>query len=534
MARLEADLVLGQLSKLLESRQADKLGDEELLERFAVRHDEEAFAALLERHGPLVLRVCRRVLHERHDAEDAFQATFLVLARKARAIRNRKALGCWLYGVAYRVAARLRSTAARRAVSEANVVPPTPADPATEASWREVCAVLNEEMARMAEKYRAPLLLCGLEGKTRDEAAQQLGWSLGTLKRRLEQGRSLLRARLAQRGLTLSAVLLASLLSEKASAVPEALATAAVLSARRFAEGSPGIPVRVGALSDWLIRALLITRCRMAGALLLVSLITVGAGTLVHGALVQRGSEDVWRPVALIPGEELARRAEPVTVDRILENYGKKREEIKDFRIAITLTKDDRAFRTRTVLHGEAAGAGTDLLRVDLKSEDNAFEETLLWSGKKLVWYNYNSKIKMVYAPHLLDNGLFASGLGKSILRALDDHRLLFVGLPVQGARERFSLRFYNERDPHYFILEATPKRQEDTSECAVAYAALSRTTYLPRTFLVDDHHGNRTQWDFPRFEINVSPPITLELLSRNLPRGWKEIECGKEVNHKK
>src|ERR1700730_5765378 len=173
MPRLEAELVLAQLSKLLESRPADKLGDEELLERFAVWHDEEAFAALLERHGPLVLRVCRRVLHESHDAEDAFQATFLVLARKARAIRKRKALGCWLHGVAYRVAARLRSIAARRAVSEANVVRPSPADPAAEASWREVCAVLHEELARMAEKYRAPLLLCGLEGMTRDEAAQQ-------------------------------------------------------------------------------------------------------------------------------------------------------------------------------------------------------------------------------------------------------------------------------------------------------------------------------------------------------------------------
>jgi len=534
MPRLEAELVLGQLSKLLESRPADKLCDEELLERFAVRHDEEAFAALLERHGPLVLRVCRRVLHESHDAEDAFQATFLVLARRARAIRKRKALGCWLHGVAYRVAARLRSTAARRPVSEANVVRPTPADPAAEASWREVCAVLHEELARMAEKYRAPLLLCGLEGKTRDEAAQHLGWSLGTFKRRLEQGRNLLRARLARRGLTLSAVLLASLLSEKASAVPEALATAAVQSARRFAEGSPGIPVRVGALSDWLIRALLVTRCKMASALLLVSLIMVGAGTLVQRALAQRGSDDAARPGTLLPSEELARKAEPITVDRILENYGKKRQEIKDFRIALKWTCEDRAFRTTTVLHGQAAGAGTDLLRLDLKSADNAFEATLLWSGKKLAWYNYNSKTKMIYAPHLPDNGLFASGLGKRILRALDDHRLLFVGLPVQAARERFSLRFYNERDPRYFILEAIPKRQEDTAECAVAYAALSRTTYLPRTFLVDDRHGNRTQWDFPKFEINVSPPITLELLSRNLPTGWQEIDFGEEVKPKK
>ena len=134
MARLEADLILGHLHKLLDCRSGDKLRDEELLDRFTARHDEEAFAALVERHGPMVLSVCRRVLHESHDVEDAFQATFLVLARKGGAIRKRKAISCWLHGVAYRVAARLRGARTREHHLLVTQECRTAADPAAEAN----------------------------------------------------------------------------------------------------------------------------------------------------------------------------------------------------------------------------------------------------------------------------------------------------------------------------------------------------------------------------------------------------------------
>ena len=185
--------------------------DAELLERFVAAHDEAAFARLVERYGPLVLGVCRRVLRNHHDAEDAFQATFLVLARKARHIRRRDALAGWLYRVAYRLAVKHRAAARRQA--ERQPPPARPREAEDQAGWGDLRTVLDEELDRLPERYRTPLRLCCLAGCTRDEAARRLGCTLGALKMRLERGRQLLRNRLARRGLALSAVLLAVLLN---------------------------------------------------------------------------------------------------------------------------------------------------------------------------------------------------------------------------------------------------------------------------------------------------------------------------------
>src|SRR5262249_37175167 len=145
--------------------------DRELLEAFAGRHDEDSFAVLVRRHGPLVLRVCRHLLHHEQDAEDVFQATFLVLAMKASSIRNADRLPGFLHGIAYRLAMRARRDAARRRAREAR----TPVPPPTEApnvSWQEVQAILEEEIERLPEKYRLPFLLCHVQGLSRAEAAR--------------------------------------------------------------------------------------------------------------------------------------------------------------------------------------------------------------------------------------------------------------------------------------------------------------------------------------------------------------------------
>src|SRR5262249_29462731 len=155
---------------------ADPTPDRQLLERFTSQHEEEAFAALVRRHGPLVLGVCRRVLRNPHDAEDAFQAAFLVLARKAHAIRQHASLGCWLYRVAYHTAAQARRRLADRQRYERQAVPRAPADPLAEVTGRELLALLDEELQQLPERLRAPLVLCSLEGRTRDEAAAELGW----------------------------------------------------------------------------------------------------------------------------------------------------------------------------------------------------------------------------------------------------------------------------------------------------------------------------------------------------------------------
>ena len=184
------DVLLRGLRTLIARRKAEGRTDRCLLEQFLSQRDEASFAALLERHGPMVMGVCRRVLHDEHLAEDAFQATFLVLAHKAATIRKRQSVGSWLHGVALRLARNAKTAAARSKRQNAPSRSPAPLDPQAEASWHESQEILDDELQRLPERYRLPLILCYLEGLTRDEAALQLGWTAGKLKGLLERGAS--------------------------------------------------------------------------------------------------------------------------------------------------------------------------------------------------------------------------------------------------------------------------------------------------------------------------------------------------------
>jgi RNA polymerase sigma factor (sigma-70 family) len=285
--------VLQHIRKLVAAGHGGVPADDELLERFVRRRDEEAFAALVQRHGPMVQGVCRRLLKDAHDAEDACQAAFLVLARRAGSIRKRESVGSWLYGVAYRAAANLRRQVARRRGREVPAV--DLAQPPAEVGWREVRAVLDEELQRLPERFRAPLLLCCLEGRTRDEAAQELGWSVGTLRGRLERGRELLRARLKRRGVGLSSALLALLLTGRAAtaAVPAALVVsivrAAVPRAAGQAPAAGAVSAQAAAVAEGVVRAMLMTRLKLVtGVLLVLGVVGLGAGVLTSGALSAR------------------------------------------------------------------------------------------------------------------------------------------------------------------------------------------------------------------------------------------------------
>jgi RNA polymerase sigma factor (sigma-70 family) len=257
--------------------------DAQLLDRFVGHGDEQAFTALVERHGPLVFSVCRRVLSDAHLAEDAFQATFLVLARKAAGVHRPNALANWLYGVAYKTAARLRTDVARRRKLERQAKPMPQTDPLADATWRELRPVLDEELNRLPEKYRAPLILCYLEGKTHEEAAQHLHWPMGTVGGRLARARDVLRQRLERRGLALSAGAVALTLTENAggAAVPNNLITSTVQTALPFAAG----PVAASAagpavgLAEGVLKAMFLSRLTFAATVLLtVGLIGSGIG----------------------------------------------------------------------------------------------------------------------------------------------------------------------------------------------------------------------------------------------------------------
>jgi RNA polymerase sigma factor (sigma-70 family) len=274
--------------------------DTQLLETFARRREESAFEAIVERHGPVVLGVCRRVLHDEHDAEDAFQATFLVLARNAASIRNQEALGAWLYGVAYRVAHKLKQQAGQRRAREHQMAAELGdlggerlvGDLVGSVVWRELRPVIDEELSRLPEKYRAPLVLCYLEGKTHEEAARALGWSKGSMSRRMDKARELLRSRLCQRGITLSAGILFAAFSHNAAsaAVPASLvqttvrAAASIAAGRTLAAGL--ISAQAAAVTQGVLHTMFMTKVKLAGAACaFVALLGVSAGVATYGAL---------------------------------------------------------------------------------------------------------------------------------------------------------------------------------------------------------------------------------------------------------
>jgi RNA polymerase sigma factor (sigma-70 family) len=236
--------------------------DARLLARFAERRDEEAFRALVERHAGLVLGVCRRALGPTPDADDAFQATFLVLARSAARVRRPEALGCWLYGVARRVANKVRAGRRRPRPRLPEPRPEPPAD--TAAAWRELQLILDEELARLPARYRNPVVLCGLQDLTQEEAAARLGCPVGTVKSRLARGRALLRARLVRRGITPAAAGTALVLAADSgpAAVPARLVESA--TAVTFHPAPTAAPTR---LADAVLRSAARTKLVAGGAI---------------------------------------------------------------------------------------------------------------------------------------------------------------------------------------------------------------------------------------------------------------------------
>lgn len=301
--------------------QGDGTSDGELLERFVARRDGAAFEELVRRHGPMVLRVCRRVLPRLADAEDAFQATFIVLARKADSIVKRASLASWLHGVAHRVALQAREREQRHQATRAPELQDTLADgyqrePDAEAAWRDLRPVLDEEVGRLPEKYRAPLVLCYLEGRTTDETAAQLGWPRGTVASYLSRARDLLRERLARRGVALSGATLAALLSQEAvtAAVPALLAA----STLRFAMPPvAGQTASAGALAE---RAIPLAEAALRGMApskpKIAAAIALGLCMLAAGAFVLRPRNPaVAEPVPGAKTPDPVVSAEPPTAD---------------------------------------------------------------------------------------------------------------------------------------------------------------------------------------------------------------------------
>jgi len=298
MADAGLNRVVRHLLQAARGRGGGNLTDCQLLEYFLAGRDERAFEALVYRHGPMVLGLCRRVLGHVQDAEDAFQATFLVLFKKGASIRPRSKVGNWLYGVAYRIALKARASRCKRRakekpLSEAHENQAAPIQPSLD--W---LPLFDRELHGLPDKYRAPILLCDLQRRTQHDAARQLGWPEGTLSGRLSRARVLLAKRLTRRGFTMSSVGLATALSAQGAfaRVPWALAESTVKAVQFIAINQAVtvgvISAQTAALTQGVLQTMLWTKIKTAViGILAVTLVTTGLGRALYPVAGQSQKE---------------------------------------------------------------------------------------------------------------------------------------------------------------------------------------------------------------------------------------------------
>jgi RNA polymerase sigma factor (sigma-70 family) len=308
-----ATTLAGVLNNLRRSfrRQASGLADGQLLASFVTRRDETAFATIMDRHGPMVLGVCRRVLQNEADAEDAFQSTFLVLARKAASIQPLSMVGNWLHGVAHTTALKARAMRAKRLAKEREAAAQARPNVAME-TWRQLETLLDQELRALPEKYRSAIVLCDLEGKSIKEAGGQLGCPTATIGTRLSRGRSLLARRLARQGLAFTPIALVMALSQNAvkANMASCLAIKTCEAAVLFATvGSDGlVSARVASLTQAILRMMLLTRLKIGmGVLAIVLLIGTVVGFQVTARTLGNGvspAEKFPRQAPIVDGEQ--------------------------------------------------------------------------------------------------------------------------------------------------------------------------------------------------------------------------------------
>jgi RNA polymerase sigma factor (sigma-70 family) len=379
--------------------------DSQLLARFVADGGEAAFAALLQRHGPMVLQVCRGVVPNPHDAEDAFQATFLVLVRKAASIRRPELLSSWLYGVAYRVARRARAVAARRHARETEGVDMIAAKADREADRRDLEPVVHEELERLPDKYRAPLVLCYFQGRTSAEAARLLDWPVGTVKGRMQRGRELLRGRLQRRGLALSALALATTATTPfpaAAAVPAKLFQATTRAALTVAAGesaSAVVSAPAAALFRGEMQAMFLTKLKFAAGMTVVCMAALTTALWVCWAPQARGRSD-----AAYAGTQTARammgQAQPNKDEAAL--YRQSQNNLKQIALAMHVYHDDLGtFPPAAVVNkNQKALLSWRVLLLQYMEEQKLFKEFKLdepWDSdhnKKLL-----AKMPKIYGP---------------------------------------------------------------------------------------------------------------------------------------
>jgi RNA polymerase sigma factor (sigma-70 family) len=314
MATSHMSEVIQHLRRIVLLREVSGLTDGQLLGCFIEQRDDAAFAALVKRHGPMVWGVCRRLLNP-HDAEDAFQATFLVLVRKAASIVPRDRMANWLYGVAHQTALQASRTAARRRArlkQVATIPEPAVVEPDL---WSDLQPLLDQELSRLPLAYREVIVLCDLEGKTRKETARQLGIPEGTVGSRLARARTMLARRLARHGLPVSEAALAAVLAENVASagVPSSVVSATIKAVTLVTAGQAAaagaISVKVATLTEGVLRAMLLTKLKITAAVVLIAVcFSGGAGLIYQTQAAQDATGQEQQARTLQRAEEPARQ----------------------------------------------------------------------------------------------------------------------------------------------------------------------------------------------------------------------------------
>jgi RNA polymerase sigma factor (sigma-70 family) len=337
-------------------RDGSGLDDGQLLDRYIRSRDEVAFEALVRRHGPMVLGVCRRIVGDEHEAHDAFQATFLVLVKKAASVVPREMVGNFLHGVARQTAVRARSTAARRRLRESLVanLPEPLGRPAEQ--WDDLRHMLDEELGRLPEKYRAAVVSCDLEGRGHREAALHLGWPVGTLASRLARGRRMPAKRLARRGVAPCGAVSVPVLPRNTSvSVPASLVSSTVKAGCLYGAGQSAgaVSIELIVLTEGVLKAMSMNKIRMAAAVVLVaSVVAIGGGLLAcHAAADEPESQQnvLPRPDAAVKGGTKAVAAD-------MPRDGKDR---------LIVQADGKQVRVQAVLGNEQINAVADRMSYD-------------------------------------------------------------------------------------------------------------------------------------------------------------------------
>jgi RNA polymerase sigma factor (sigma-70 family) len=460
VAGQQVGTVIGQLHRLVGRPGESAPSDALLLEDFIVRRDEKAFEVLVWRHASMVLGVCGRVLRDSHAAEDAFQAAFLVFARKADTIGRRESVGGWLYKVAHRVALRARYRARRDARVEPLGDPP--GRETTDAIvWNDLRPVLDEEIGRLPEKYRVPFVLCYLEGLTNEEAAGQIGCPKGTVLSRLARGREWLRTRLARRGVSLPAASLLTILSANAvpASVPTALVGYTVRAAIPFAAGKAAgglVPASVATLTDGVLYAMLATKLRLPAAVIAVVVLSAGAGLFGRQA-VPGGLPNAAVPTtspANTPAVAAATAADPPPAATAGDRGNEKQPDIQGYVVAVspdgkTITVDavrergGKAVRTEVTI-GEKTALMYDQVAANKAKPTEGYAASV-WTGGAAK--GPAARIDF-WGPEAANRGLGLPGIVTGIDEDGKGFELKWYSEPVKVRRYRFNdktvLHFYS------------------------------------------------------------------------------------------